>query len=305
MAMNGAYFNGLDQNGGMQTALANIPGSVTTDYILFSLNVAGVNAAGQPSADINYGWNLPLILASNGQVTPQAANLLGRVVRAGVGQGKCQRVWLTIGAAVNPSNPQATSTFANIQRILSAGGPLRSTLLANFGALVQALKGITGVGSVGFDMDYEENGDTLATYVANVTIALCQEFRCTATFCPYQQTLQSAWITALQRVYSTMRTQPVVGYNLQTYAGGSGNNPTQWAQTIASAANTGVANPAAFVWPIVSCDPGAGPVSTPTQVVQKLQGWRSKGGSLWAVAALSNPPPSLTDYGRAIAQGIA
>lgn len=299
MAMNGAYFNSLDQSSGMQTALANIPGSVTTDYILFSLNVASGT-----SADINYGWNLPCVLASNGKVTPQTSNLLTPIVSAGLKQGQCQRIWLTIGAAVDPNNPQATSTFANIQTILNTGGTLKDTLLANFGAIGKALGGIKGFQSVGFDMDYEENSDDLASCVANVTIALYQEFKCTVTFCPFQGRLQSSWIAALQQVYSTLGTQPVVGYNLQTYAGGSTNNPTQWAKTIANAPKTGVSNPAAFVWPIVSCDPYATPVSSPSQVTQNLQGWGSKGGSLWATAPLSNPPPSLTDYSKAIAQGI-
>ena len=298
MAMNGAYFNGLDASG-LPTALRNIPGSVTTDYILFSLNVASGT-----SADINYGWNLSGILASNGQVTPEVGKILTPVVQAGVGKGKCQRVWLTIGAAVDPNHPQETSTFENIQTILNTGGALKATLLANFGAIAKAVA-ITGIKSVGFDMDYEENGDDLAAQVANVTIALYQQFKCPVTFCPYQDWLQSAWITALQQAYSTLRTQPVVGYNLQTYAGGSGNSPTQWTKNIANAPNTGVANPAAFVWPIVSCDKYAPPVSSPQQVVQMLKGWGSKGASLWATQSLSNPPPSLTDYSNAIAQGIA
>jgi hypothetical protein len=297
MAMNGAYFNGLDQSGGMQTALANIPGSVTTDYILFSLNVASGT-----KADINYGWNLPLVLASNGQVTPEAERLLTPIVRAGVDRGKCQRVWLTIGAAVDPSHPRETSTFANIQTILNTGGALRSTLLANFGAIARAV-GISGVQGIGFDMDYEESSGTLASTVANVTIALAQQFRFPVTFCPFSD--QSAWITALQRVYTTLRAQPVVGFNLQTYSGGGGNDPTQWTRAIASAPNTGVTDPAAFVWPIVSCDRDAPPVSSPDQVLQNLRRWSSKGASLWATASLSNPPPSLTDYSNAIARGIS
>jgi hypothetical protein len=293
MAMNGAYFNGLDQSG-LKVALANIPGSVTTDYILFSLEVPSGT-----SADINFGLG-PIVLATGGHVTPSTDKLLCSVVRAGVDTGKCQRVWLSIGSG-------GSSAFANIQTILNTGGTLKATLLANFGAIHQALKAIIGVNAVGFDMDYEENSDDLASRVANVTIALYNEFQCQFTFCPYQQWLQSNWIAALQQVYSTLGTQPVVGYNLQTYAGGQGNDPTQWATTIANAPNTGVADAASFVWPIVSCDPTATPFSTPNQVVQLLKGWGSKGASLWAVASLPMPPPfptQLTDYGQAIVSGI-
>jgi hypothetical protein len=291
VTMNGAYFNGLDQ-GGLAIALANIPGSVTTDYILFSLEVPSGT-----SADINFGLS-KIVLATGGQVTPSTDKLLCSVARAGVDKGKCQRVWLSIGSG-------GSSAFTNIQTILNTGGTLRSTLLKNFGAICQALKDITGVKAVGFDMDYEEGGD-LASVVANVTIALYNAFQCQVTFCPFQQWLQSNWIGALQQVYSTLGTQPVVGYNLQTYSGGNRNDPTDWTATLANAKNTGVSDPASFVWPIVSCDPTATPVSTPGQATQKLQGWSSKGASLWAAASLSNPPtsPTLTDYGNAIFRGI-
>ena len=118
--------------------------------------------------------------------------------------------------------------------------------------------------------------------------------------------MQSEWIAALQQVYSTLKTQPVVGYNLQTYSGGSGNDPTKWTTAIANAKNTGVSDPASFVWPIVSCDPTATPVSTPAQVSE------GAGVGLEGCLALGrgvppNPPPSptkLTDYGEAISHGI-
>jgi hypothetical protein len=290
ITMNGAYFNGLDQNG-LPVALANIPGSVTTDYILFSLDVPTGT-----SADIHFGLSA-IVLASGGKATPATDKLLRSVVRAGVDKGQCQRVWLAVGSA-------GSDAFKHIQTILNTGGTLKSTLLANFGAIVQAVGGITGVKTVGFDMDYEESGN-LVSLVANVTIALYNQFRCPVTFCPYQD--ESAWLKALQQVYATLKTQPVVGYNLQTYAGGGRNDPTKWTKTIADAKDTGVSDAAAFVWPIVSCDPTATPVSSPQQVVQRLQGWKSKGASLWATASLPNPPPSptmLTAYGEAIFQGI-
>src|SRR5262249_15111496 len=69
ITMNGAYFNLLDDDGGRKLALANIPGSVTTDYILFNLNVADGK-----SADINYGWSGPG-LASGGSATAAVGQL--------------------------------------------------------------------------------------------------------------------------------------------------------------------------------------------------------------------------------------
>ena len=310
--MNGAYFNGLDANG-QQSALSNIPGSVTTDYILFSLNVASGT-----SADINYGWNFGCVLARDGKVTPEVGNILAPIVQAGVSKGTCQRVWITIGAAVwenpppeHPEYRQMTETFTNIQTILNTGGTLQATLLANFGALAQAFKNIPGVKSVGFDMDYEESYTALASVVANVSLAVYNKLQCPITFCPFQQLengQQSPWITALQQVYAMLKTQPVVGFNLQTYAGGSNNNPTQWTAAIKNAKNTGVGDPAAFIWPIVSCDPDATPVTYPEQVAGKLQDWSPKGASLWATQSLPPPlppPTQLSVYSAAIARGIA
>jgi len=302
--MNGAYFNGLDQPNGLQTALKNIPGSVTTDYLLCSLNVTNT------SPDINYGWNIPCVLASNGQITEWTKTHLCEVVRTGVQKGKCRRVWLVIGGAVDwNNNPKGTSAFMNIQNILNKGvsDPSYKALLANFDAIVRALKNINGVKSVGFDQDYEENGD-LASVVNNVSQFFISQFASRITFCPYSD--QPAWRKALDAVNSTWPGM-LVGYNLQTYSGGQGNDPKDWA---ASLKNSGIADPDSFIWPIVSCI--GGPTYTPSQVVAQLKNWvdvntgqptgfHSRGASLWATLGLGNPPPSLTDYGNAIAQGIA
>ena len=298
MIMNGAYVNGLDQTDGLNGTLALIPGSLTTDYMLTSLNVSNTGA------DINYGWNLGCKLASGGKVTAWTRDYLCKVVSAGVSQGKCQRVWLVIGGAVDyDHHPKETSAFTNIQDILTAGGKLKDELLANFGALHQVLSQINGVESVGFDMDYEESGQ-LSSVVANVTLALLGKCNCLFTFCPSFD-LQNDWITALQQINKSTGIQPVLGYNLQCYAGGGGNDPRTWTANIAKAKGTGVPNPANFVWPIVSCDPDASPVIPSGQVAQTLQGWQSKGGSLWATRPTSGPRPDLKAYSAAIAQGIA
>ena len=96
-----------------------------------------------------------------------------------------------------------------------------------------------------------------------------------------------------------------MGYNLQCYSGGNSNDPTKWTANIAQATGTGVNDPANFVWPIVSCDPDATPVIPSGQVTQTLQGWKSKGGSLWATRPTTGPRPDLKAYSKAIAQGIA
>src|ERR1051326_9402505 len=85
MAMNGAYFNDLDA-AGQQSALAAIPGSATTDYILCNLNVPSGT-----KADVGYGWNPDRVLARDGKVTPEAGKILTPIVQAGVTKGKSQR----------------------------------------------------------------------------------------------------------------------------------------------------------------------------------------------------------------------
>lgn len=295
MTMNGAYFNGLDQPSNLTTALAQIPGSATTDYILFSLNVASGT-----SADINFGLSGP-VLATGGAVTASTGALLSSVVKTGVSKGQCQRVWLSIGG-------WGSNAFTNIQTILATGGALKSTLMANFSAIIQALSSIDGVKSVGFDLDYEQPSGDLASLVANVTVALYNAFKCPVTFCPFQQLppqnpTSSPWIAALQQVYSDLGVQPVVGINLQIYAGGTGNQPDSWTDAVKAATGTGVSDPAAFVWPIFSCDTTATPNSTPTEVTASLKTWGSAGASLWATASLPYEGSDLAAYGTAIANG--
>lgn len=300
ITMNGAYFNGLD-GAGLDTALFNVdfPVSVTTDFILISLNVASGS-----NADINYGW-YGGVLATGGKITPYCEERLCRVVKAGVAQRYCRRVWLTVGSSVtwDPS----TRTFTNIQKILGQGGQLGRTLMDNFAAIRDAVD-IPGLESVGFDMDYEE-GDDLALPVSNVTIALQKRFEkdkrpCPITFCPYDRREQ--WIDALQKVHAELKTQPVVGFNLQTYAGGWRNVPSDWTDAIALAPDIGVSDPANFIWPIVSCTSEAAPLSLPGDVTRNLKRWGSKGGSLWSTSYLS-PDASglhLSDYSTAIYYGI-
>ena len=333
MIMNGAYFNGMDQtNGknGLQTALDNIKGSVTTDYILMSLNVKG-RPPNDPKgndpryADINYGWNFGRILASEGKIAEGTRALLLPVVKAGVANGKLMRVLLGIGGAVwedpppeHPEYKQWTETFTNMEKILDSGDPLKSTLLDNFAAIVAAIKEITGRGNVGFDMDYEEESGALASAVSKATISLRLKIKdklkydCPITFCPSFD-LQDDWIDALQRVYKWFSPQPVVGYNLQCYSGGGSNDPGQWTAKIKNATGTGVPDPDNFVWPILSCSPqdNAYPVYKPDEVTGRLKNWNStgfhsRGASLWCTLALKPQNPyTLTQYSNAFAQGIA
>lgn len=295
MLMNGAYFNSLDQESGLQNALTQIPNSGTTDYIIFSLNV---NSSSSP--DINFGLTGP-VLASGGIAQAGTSNIIAPIVSAGIKQGSCQRVWLSIGG-------WGSNAFTNINDILEGPAGNKTTLFNNFKAIITAIESIEGAKFAGFDLDFEQSPENLQTLVSNMTIAFYKEFNCKFTFCPFQhlsgqKQLVSPWISSLSTVHSALHTQPVVGINLQIYAGGTGNDPTAWVNAVAAEPGTGVADASSFIWPIFSCDTTAPPNATPSQVTTDMQGWKSRGASLWATAALPYEGFGLGDYAAAIAAG--
>lgn len=294
ITMNGAYINGLDQPTTLENTLALIPGSTTTDYIIFSLTVPS-----DSSADIQYGIAGP-ILATGGGALPSVSELIGAVVEAGVSKGTCQRVWLSIGGA-------DTSTFTNMNAILTGSDEtLKQTLLSNFVALRHVVSDIQGVSSVGFDLDYEEGVGALTSVVATVTTELYKATNAEFTFCPFQYGCEGKWIDALGEVYTNLQTQPVVGMNLQVYAGGTPNNPSAWTSALGEKlAGTGLTSAAGFIWPIQSMDA----TYTPEQMTENLKTWGSQGGSFWATAALppaneSNPGDNWAAYAAAIAAAV-
>ena len=158
---------------------------------------------------------------------------------------------------------------------------MKTALINNFAAIVSALGKNATDRTIGFDMDCEEMTlHDVPMLLANLTMLLCSKVpNCPITFCPYDS--QSDWIRALTLINSQLGRQPVVGFNLQTYAGGSTNDPRQWASAVKAAQGTGILNPDNFIWPIVSNSPDAGPIYAPGQVTPLLKSWGSQGASLW------------------------
>ncbi|PVM89415.1 hypothetical protein DDF62_13020 [Caulobacter radicis] len=170
-------------------------------------------------------------------------------------------------------------------------------------AVLQSTFGITGV-----DFDYE--GD----YTANdrkmiVTLTLdVGSLGLYATYCPYTAT--DFWTGCLADVYAQNNNQQIVKWmNLQCYAGGAGNDPTQWAQAVQQTPNTGVANPYAFIVPgyAVEGAQGEGPASI-QQVFSQLAGSGITGGFLWNSSGIFSTEPSggptPADYAAAINNGL-
>ncbi|BAI76244.1 hypothetical protein AZL_d04180 (plasmid) [Azospirillum sp. B510] len=306
--MNGAYFNSLDQDSGLENALDQIPGSGTTDYIIFSLNVKS-----KTIVDISFGLSGPT-LASDGDIQDGFSDIIEPIISAGIKNKSLKRIWLSIGGA-------ESDAFTYINDIISQNSDLTKTLYNNFNAIITAIGNIQGAASEsgpvfsGFDIDFEQKKGDLQTLVSNVTIWLYQQFKCTFTFCPFQSLpitpphaktqAVSPWISSLSTIYSALNTQPVLGFNLQTYAGGYGNDPTAWVSAVSAQSGTSVADASAFIWPIFSCDSGLGngPNSTPSQVTTAMQGWKSQGASLWATASLPYDNYNLSDYATAINAG--
>ncbi|HEX2570288.1 MAG TPA: hypothetical protein VH877_12065 [Polyangia bacterium] len=221
----------------------------------------------------------------------------------------CQRVWLSLGGA-------GSETFTNIQTILNNGGTAATNLINNLVALATSLKALSGkITSVGFDMDNEDASPSavvpLIVALYNKGISLLPAINFQFTFCPY--TDEDDWCAALASVYSGLKgVQPVVGFNLQTYSGGAGNNPVTWTQSLANYLTahpntTGVSSAAGFILPILSMDNMASPTKTPAHMKADLKNWGSTGASFWATQALfqSNQTYTWKDYAAAIAAAIA
>jgi hypothetical protein len=95
------------------------------------------------------------------------------------------------------------------------------------------------------DFDYE-GGDSTTTIV-EIT-EMVDALGLGVTYCPY--TDEELWLACLAQVYQDLGRQPVRWYNLQCYDGGAGNDPVEWAQSIANYGQPlGIDDPAAFVLP--------------------------------------------------------
>jgi hypothetical protein len=307
--MNGAFINGLDDEATNEKTTAEAPGTATTDYILFSVTVHDTT-----TGDIYYGLG-DYVVAAQGSVTPAADAILGPVVTAGVTLGSCTKIWLSLGGA--GSATIENNTFTYINTILTDGGQAATYLLDNLAALATWLKAFSSkITSVGFDLDNEDAPISVAVPLVvalyNHGIGQSPQANYPFTFDAYFGATE--WFEALSGVYSGLDgVQPVVGFTLQTYAGGSGNNPTTWTQELAKYIQnpgnkpTGLSSADGFILPILSNDNTAGPAYTPSEMTSHLETWRSTGGSFWATAALFQPGQAhnWADYASGIAKGIS
>ncbi len=229
---------------------------------------------------------------------------------------------------VNPELPALLAKLkanSSVSTMLFSIGPFQSdfdhiaanmpSALVNFKALMANLP------IDGFDFDYEGNyapGDVVN--LVNLTTQL-HGLGAAVTYCPYWN--QSFWLECLTKSYAACgNTQPVRWYNPQCYDGGSGNNPAEWAQTIAaSAAPTGVANPEAFVLPglwVANTTSKSWMGTCPQGITTQFGQWAQSGtvgGFLWNSSDIfynetnttlcTNQSILPSDYAQAIREGLA
>jgi hypothetical protein len=136
------------------------------------------------------------------------------------------------------------------------------------------------------------------------------------TFCPYGN--EGFWVGCLKAL---QQSNPglVVGFNLQCYAGGSGQDPKQWIKAV-----TGIPgiDAKAFIYPGLWCchqatcagnDPNS---ACPTSIKSFFAGWKPDGipgGFIWVYGDIEkwlnktncSPAPTTAAYANAIIAGLS
>jgi len=187
------------------------------------------------------------------------------------------------------------STIATIYR--NNGNSFAGTALQrNFVTLRQTIPALDGI-----DLDCEDYYDP-PSFLAFCAMLLDLGFA--LSFCPYTQ--QDFWVQALVKLQSAYPGK-VRWWNLQTYDGGTGNDPQQWAQAI----NAAMPNFATQNYILGSSEAGSYD-NCPSDVQDTLSTFAGEpalgGGFIWnldQVIQPSGPCPGATqgDYVKAIVAG--
>lgn len=225
-------------------------------------------------------------------------------------------------SGVNPDFPEL------IKALMNCGGSVRD-LIVSVGAWgttsdftawlgsrdavktnLSALKSAFGVSGV--DFDYEsQTGYTNDEQTMIVTLTLdVGSLGLYATYCPYTAT--DFWTGALSAVYAQNNSQQIVKWmNLQCYAGGASNTPSDWIAAVQGTPNTGVTNPGAFIVPGYAVQGADG--GDPSYIEQAFAqsagtgvtgGFLWNSGGIWSTEASNGGEPTPADYAQAITAGL-
>ncbi len=215
---------------------------------------------------------------------------------AALKQGKTSvnRLLFSIGSGPPPRD------FTNIQALIKKQGTgTNSILYKNFKALKDAIPAIDGI-----DLDDED------CYDQNMVVQLSQMLNTLGykvTFCPY--TNPTFWVDSL---YALNSQTPglVVGFNLQCYSGGGGNDPQTWINAIAKKMGSGF-DAKGFIYPGLCAsnkDGDAGGGLSPDQITTQFTKWRTagiQGGWIWRYDHIKNfGKYTAADYANAIVKGL-
>lgn len=280
------YGNGLfgqDDKTANDAQLAQIQESQFNSVILWTVHVNG-------SGDLSYN-DTPLV---TGGTFNAALDFMKPYVAALRQHGE---VWWGIGS-------WGASDFANIGKLLSTSQGT-AALTRSFRALLQALP------SDGIDFDMEESYDgTMRKTIVQLTLLLDRALQTGVTYCPYMD--EPFWLNCLADVYDQNKQKQIVRrFNLQCYAGGSGNTTAAWLANLASFHKPlGIANVNAFVVPgnWVQSDDGSvknSPADICTFFSNPDIGDNAGGGFLWNTSEIFASEDDCAAYAQAVANGLA
>jgi hypothetical protein len=263
--------------------LAQIQASAFNSVILWSVHVTA-------DGDLTYN-DTPLV---TGGVFNPALNFMKPYVAALRDHGQ---VWWGVGS-------WGATDFHNLGVLLSTPAGT-ATVTNTFGALFAALP------AEGVDFDMEESyGPDMRKTIVNFTLLLSQELQLASTYCPYMD--ESFWLGCLADVCAANDGQQLVQrFNLQCYAGGSGNTTESWLQGINAYPDPlGIPDVNSFILPSnwVQSDDGTQkftPAQTCAFFSQSAMRENSGGGFLWNTSEIFSSGYSAADYASAIVNGLA
>jgi hypothetical protein len=210
------------------------------------------------------------------------------------------RLLFSVGSAEVPD-------FPNIKRLIEEQGTGPQSILArNFGLLKKLIPAIDGI-----DFDDEElfEVDTTVKFAK-----MLNQLRFTVTFCPFGDT--DFWVECLEQLNGATPGL-VSGFNLQCYAGGSGNEPGPWIEAIEAAMGPKF-DAKQFMRPGLwcrngeSCEDG----ECPKSIFEKFRSWKRSGingGWIWMLNDIEHcrksgacqEPMDTPAYAKAIVSGLS
>jgi hypothetical protein len=299
------YLNNLDtqnpdsqQLQQLQQYASDISGSGFTTAILWALHV-------DASGDFRYNGGSPMI--SGGQLQSCLSDLPGLL--STIKGGTVNKLLFSIGGWT------CESDFVNIGNLIDQYGiGSENPLYQNFQALASQLY----IDGIDLDLEADSSPPPYAhdySYYTDTVVQLAQMLNSLGlevTFCPY--TAQGFWLKCMAQIYQNNQQQLVNWWNLQCYAGGSGNTQAEWVGYIQSYGSPlGVGDPAAFVVPGYGTPPDCPGTIESYFSNSQLMDAGVNGGFIWNYGGIVDdqssgtcaPNNSTQDFADAIINGIA